>query len=104
MSDAMAEEDILYELRLYVSGQTPKSLATIENLGKICESNFKSKYRIEVIDLQIMPQLAKEDQIVAVPTLVRILPQPIRKVIGDLSDTEKVLVGLDIRRSDGQRG
>ena len=104
MSEAIAEEDILYELRLYVAGQTPKSLATIANLRNICELHFKSKYRIEVIDLLVTPQLAKGDQLVAVPTLVRTLPQPIRKVIGDLSDTEKVLVGLDIRRSDGQKG
>ena len=102
MSDANTEEDILYELRLYVAGQTPRSLAAISNLRKICEVNLRSKYRIEVIDILVTPQLAKGDQIVAVPTLVLTLPPPIRKVIGDLSDTEKVLIGLDLRRSDRQ--
>ncbi|MGD0817272.1 MAG: circadian clock KaiB family protein [Methanomassiliicoccales archaeon] len=104
MSEVIAEEGVLHVLRLYVAGQTPKSLATIANLRKICELNFKFNYRIEVIDLLVTPQLAKGDQIVAVPTLIITLPPPIRKVIGDLSDTEKVLVGLDLRRSDGQKG
>jgi circadian clock protein KaiB len=90
----------IYELRLYVAGQTPNSLAAIANLRNICEGNLKGKYTIEVIDLIKTPQLAKGDQIIAVPTLVRKLPQPIKKIIGDLSNEEKVLVGLDIKPRD----
>jgi circadian clock protein KaiB len=86
-----------WELRLYVAGQTPKSLEAFANLKKICEKNLKGKCSIEVIDLLKNPQLAKGDQILAIPTLVRKLPQPIKKIIGDLSNTERVLVGLDIR-------
>ncbi|SNQ60911.1 circadian clock protein KaiB [Candidatus Methanoperedens nitratireducens] len=86
-----------YELRLYVAGQTPKSIAAFNNLKKICEEHLAGKYRIEVIDLLKNPQLAKGDQIFAIPTLVRKLPQPLRKIIGDLSNTERVLVGLDLR-------
>ncbi len=85
-----------YTLRLYVAGQTKKSLAAFANLKKICEEHLKGKYTIEVIDLLENPQLAKGDQILAVPTLVRRLPPPIKKIIGDLSNTERVLVGLDI--------
>jgi circadian clock protein KaiB len=88
-----------YQLRLYVAGQTPKSLAAISNLNKICEENLKGKYHIEVIDLMKTPQLAKGDQIVAIPTLVRRLPPPIKKIIGGLSNEEKVLVGLDLREA-----
>lgn len=84
-------------LRLYVAGQTPKSLAAFANLKKICEEHLAGRYRIEVIDLLEQPQLARGDQIFAVPTLVRRLPPPLRKIIGDLSNTEKVLVGLDVR-------
>lgn len=87
----------LFELRLYVAGQTPKSLAAFSNLKQICETHLKGRYRLEVIDLITQPQLARGDQILAIPTLVRKLPQPVRKIIGDLSDTEKVLVGLDLR-------
>lgn len=87
----------LWELRLYVAGQTPKSITAFANLKKICEENLKGKYHIEVIDLLKNPQLAKGDQILAIPTLVRKLPQPIKKIIGDLSHTERVLVGLDIK-------
>jgi circadian clock protein KaiB len=87
----------VWELRLYVAGQTPKSLAAFANLKAICEEHLAGKYRIEVIDLIKNPQLAKGDQIVAVPTLVRRLPEPVRKIIGHLSDTEKVLVGLQLR-------
>ncbi len=87
----------LWELRLYVAGQTAKSLDAFANLKKICEENFKDKYSIEVIDLLKNPQLAKGDQILAIPTLVRKLPQPIKKIIGNLSNTERVLVGLDVR-------
>ncbi len=86
-----------WELRLYVAGQTAKSLAAFENLKKICEEHLAGQYHIEVIDLLIQPQLARGDQIIAVPTLVRKLPVPIRKIIGDLSNTERVLVGLDLR-------
>jgi circadian clock protein KaiB len=88
-----------WELRLYVAGQTPKSIAAFANLKKICEEHLVGRYRIEVIDLLLEPQLAKGDQIIAVPTLVRKLPQPVRKIIGDLSNIERVLVGLDLRRT-----
>ncbi len=87
-----------WELRLYVAGQTARAVKAFENLKKICEEHLKGKYSIEVIDLLVSPQLARGDQIVAVPTLVRKLPQPVRKIIGDLSNTEKVLVGLDLRQ------
>ena len=87
----------IYELRLYVAGQTPKSLAAFANLKKICEEHMPGQYHIEVIDLLKKPQLASGDQILAIPTLVRKLPQPIKKIIGDLSNTERVLVGLDLR-------
>jgi circadian clock protein KaiB len=86
-----------YQLRLYVAGQTPKSLAAFANLKKICEEHLAGKYHIEVIDLLKKPQLASGDQILAIPTLVRKLPEPIKKIIGDLSNTERVLVGLDLR-------
>ena len=86
-----------WELRLYVAGQTPKSLAAFANLRKICEEHLAGLYHIEVIDLLKKPQLASGDQILAIPTLVRKLPEPIRKIIGDLSDTQRVLVGLNLR-------
>ena len=86
-----------YNLRLYVAGQTPKSMAAIANLKRICEQHLAGRYTIEVIDLLVTPQLAAGDQIVAVPTLVRRLPPPLKRVIGNLSDTERVIVGLDIR-------
>ena len=86
-----------WELRLYVAGQTPKSLAAFANLKKICEEHLAGKYTIEIIDLLKNPTLAKGDQILAIPTLVRKLPEPVRKIIGDLSNTERVLVGLDLR-------
>jgi circadian clock protein KaiB len=86
-----------YELRLYVAGQTPKSIAAFANLKKICDEHLAGQYKIEVIDLLKQPQLASGDQIIAIPTLVRKLPSPIRKIIGDLSDTERVLVGLNLR-------
>ena len=87
----------VWELRLYVAGQTPKSMAAFINLKKICEEHLPGKYHIEIIDLLRNPQLAKGDQILAIPTLVRKLPTPLRKIIGDLSNTERVLVGLDFR-------
>ena len=86
-----------YELRLYVAGQTPKSVLALANLRQICEEHLQGRYEIEVIDLMENPQLAQGDQILAVPTLVRRLPEPIKKIIGDLSNTERVLVGLDLR-------
>ena len=85
-----------FRLRLYVAGQTPKSLAAFSNLRRICESHLAGRYEIEVIDLLERPQLARGDEIIAVPTLVRKLPEPMKKVIGDLSDTERVLVGLQL--------
>ena len=87
----------MWNLRLYVAGQTPKSLAAFANLNKICKEHLEGCYNIEVIDLLKNPQLAKGDQILAIPTLVRKLPEPIKKIIGDLSDTLRVLVGLDLR-------
>src|SRR6478672_4134478 len=86
-----------YELRLYVAGQTPKSVLALTNLRQICEAHLQGRYEIEVIDLMENPQLAQGDQILALPTLVRRLPEPIKKIIGDLSNTERVLVGLDLR-------
>ena len=86
-----------WELRLYTAGQTPKSVLAFNNLKRICDEHMPGRYRIEVIDLMKNPRLAKEDQIVAIPTLVRKLPQPLRKIIGDLSDTERTLVGLQLR-------
>ncbi len=90
-------QTVKYVLRLYVAGQTPKSLQAFANLKRICEEHLAGTYRIEVIDLRKNPQLAKGDQILALPTLVRKLPEPVRKIVGDLSDTERVLVGLDLR-------
>ncbi|RJQ23278.1 MAG: circadian clock protein KaiB [Nitrospiraceae bacterium] len=87
----------IWELKLYVAGQTPKSVTAFNNLKNLCEEHLKGIYKIEVIDLLKNPQLAKGDQILALPTLVRKLPVPIRKIIGDLSNTERVLVGLDLR-------
>jgi len=86
-----------WELRLYVAGQTPKSMAAFANLKTLCEEHLAGKYAIEVIDLLVNPTLARGDQIIAIPTLARKLPEPIRKIIGDLSNTERVLVGLDLR-------
>jgi KaiB domain. len=90
----------LWQLRLYVAGQTPKSLAAFSNLKTICETHLNGRYCIEVIDLLEKPHLSKGDQILAIPTLVRKLPQPVRKIIGDLSDANRVLVGLDLRAAD----
>jgi circadian clock protein KaiB len=92
-----AKEDF-WELKLYVAGQTERSIRAFANLKRICEEHVKSKYRIEVIDLLKNPHLARGDQILAIPTLVRKLPVPMRKIIGDLSNTERVLVGLDLRQ------
>jgi circadian clock protein KaiB len=92
----------VWDLRLYVAGQTPRSVAAFANLKKLCEEHLPGQYRIEVVDLLENPQLAAGDQIVAVPTLVRKLPEPLRRIVGDLRDTERVLVGLQLRprRSD----
>jgi circadian clock protein KaiB len=86
-----------YNLRLYIAGQTPKSIAAIANLKKICELHLSDRYDIEVIDLMKDPALAQRHQIVAIPTLIRQLPEPLKRIIGDLSNLEKVLVGLDIK-------
>ena len=86
-----------YRLRLYVAGQTPKSVLAFRNLKQICEQHLQGRYEIEIVDLLENPQLARGDQILAVPTLVRRLPEPIKKIIGDLSNTERVLVGLDLQ-------
>ena len=95
-----SSEGRVYRLRLYVAGQTPKSLAAFSNLKEICETHLDGQYRIEVIDLLERPQLSKGDQILAIPTLVRKLPQPVRKIIGDLSDVNRVLIGLDLRPAE----
>jgi circadian clock protein KaiB len=91
-----------WELRLYTAGQTPKSLAAIKNLKKVCEEHLAGRYEIEIVDLLKNPRLAKDDQIVAIPTLVRKLPDPVRKIIGDLSDTERALVGLQLRKQTSE--
>jgi circadian clock protein KaiB len=96
-ADSVEEGDSIWNLRLYVAGRTAKSVAALQNLTRLCEEHLKDQYRLEIIDLLEHPQLAKGDQILAIPTLVRRLPEPIKKIIGDLSDTERVLVGLDLR-------
>jgi len=93
----MAKASKKYELRLYIAGNTPRSAAALKNLKRYCEEHLKGVYDIEVIDLLVNPQLAEGDQILAIPTLVKKVPEPVRKIIGDLSNEEKVLVGLDIR-------
>ncbi len=87
----------IVSLRLYVAGQSPRSVRAVDNLRKVCDEHLAGRYRVEVIDLVKNPQLARSDQILAIPTLVRRLPEPMRKIIGDLSNQERVLVGLDIR-------
>jgi circadian clock protein KaiB len=91
----MAKE--IWELRLYIAGQTPKSVLALKNITKYCRENLEGKYTIEIVDLLVNPRLAEGDQIFAIPTLVRKFPEPLRKIIGDLSNEEKVLVGLNIR-------
>jgi circadian clock protein KaiB len=93
----------LWELRLYVAGMTPTSIRAFENLKRLCEEHLHGAYRIQVVDLLERPALARGDQIIAVPTLVRRLPTPVKKIIGDLSNTERVLVGLDLRPAGGWR-
>jgi circadian clock protein KaiB len=90
-----------WRLRLYVAGQTPKSITALANLKRLCEGHLAGRYRIEVVDLQSQPHLARRDDIVVIPTLVRKLPPPLRKIIGDLSNQERVLVGLDVLPHDG---
>jgi circadian clock protein KaiB len=87
----------MYDLRLYVAGQSPRSVRAVENLRQVCDTHLAGRYRVQVIDLLVNPALARGDEIVAVPTLVRRLPEPIRRIIGDLSDTDRVLVGLQVR-------
>ncbi len=95
--EAKTDVVVRYDLRLYVAGQTPRSLQALTNLKRICDDHLAGKYRIQIIDLLKKPQLAAGDQILAIPTLVRTIPKPARKIIGDLSNTERVLVGLDVR-------
>jgi circadian clock protein KaiB len=94
---APIEKSNAYVLRLYIAGQTPRSVAALSNLKEICEEHLAGRYKLQVVDLLENPQLARGDQILAIPTLVRRLPLPMRKIIGDLSNTERVLVGLDLR-------
>jgi len=91
------KKEMAYDLRLYVAGQTPRSLHAFANLKRICEQHLAGRYRIQIIDLLENPQLAKGDQIIAIPTLVRRLPPPVKKIIGNLSNTERALIGLDIQ-------
>jgi circadian clock protein KaiB len=88
---------VTWKLRLYVVGQTPRSLAALGNLKRLCEERLKGRYEIEVVDLEKTPHLAQDDQIVAVPTLIRKLPPPVRKIIGDLSDPSKTVIGLELK-------
>jgi circadian clock protein KaiB len=97
MEEDTAGQAEQWDLRLYVAGRTPKCVAALNNLKKFCEENMPGRYTIEVVDLLENPRLARGDQIVAIPTLVRKLPEPMRKIIGDLSDSERVLVGLDLK-------
>ena len=100
-SEPGIDEDGNYSLRLYVAGQTPKSIAAFANLKRLCEEYLPGRYRIEVIDLMENPQLAAGDQILALPTLVRKLPSPLKRIIGNLSDKEKFLVGMDLKPEHG---
>lgn len=95
--NSQSKQPAAWELRLYIAGQTPKSLAAISNLHRICEEHLDGQFNIDVIDLLEKPQLAEGDEIIAIPTLVRRLPEPVRRIIGDLSNTEKTLVGLQLK-------
>ena len=101
---AMSSAEDIWDLRLYVAGQSPKSVAAFANLKKLCEQHLQGRYKIEIIDLLEHPQLAAGDQIVAIPTLVRKLPEPLRKIVGDLSNTERTLVGLQLRPANKPGG
>lgn len=96
-NESKKKEEDLFMLKLYVAGQTPRSIAAFANLKKICEEHVPGKYKIEIVDLLKNPKLAQGDQILAIPTLVKKLPKPVRKIIGDLSNAERVLVGLDLK-------
>lgn len=97
-----ADDSEVYQLRLYVAGQSPRSVRALANLRRVCDEHLAGRYHVEVIDLLVDPALARGDEIIAVPTLVRKLPEPMRKIIGDLSDTDRVLVGLQLRsQGDG---
>jgi circadian clock protein KaiB len=96
LADATVGDDERYVLRLYVTGQTPRSLRAIQNIKHICETHLKGRYDLEVIDIYKRPSLAQGEKVIAAPTLVKVLPTPIRRFVGDLSDTEKVLFGLDL--------
>jgi circadian clock protein KaiB len=98
--EALVGQPERYELRLYVAGQTPRSVAAFANLKRLCEEHMRGRYSIEIVDLMEHPQLARGEQIIAIPTLVRKLPQPIRKIVGDLSNTERTLVGLQVHPRD----
>jgi circadian clock protein KaiB len=98
----VTEEPVPWQLRLYVAGQSPKSVAAFANLKKLCEQYLAGRYSIEVVDLMQQPQLAAGDQIVAIPTLVRKLPEPLRKIVGDLRNTERTLVGLQLKPASGR--
>jgi len=100
--DASSAAGDVWQLRLYVAGQSPKSIAAFANLKKLCEEHLPGRYSIEVVDLLVNPQLAAGDQILAIPTLVRKLPEPLRKIVGDLSNTERTLVGLQLRPANPQ--
>lgn len=93
---APAGAEVLWELTLYVAGQTPKSLTALANLKRLCEQHLQGKYRLEIVDLMMNPARAQTDQVLAIPTLIRKVPEPVRKLIGDLSNTERVLVGLNL--------
>lgn len=99
---AVEDQSKTWLLRLYVAGQTAKSIAAFTNLKRICETHLKGLYQIEVVDLLVTPQLAKGDQIIAVPTLVRQLPPPVKKIIGDLAKEERVLIGLDLKSAQAE--
>lgn len=101
-SESIEDKSQTWLLRLYVAGQTAKSIAAFTNLKRICETHLKGLYQIEVVDLLVSPQLAKGDQIIAVPTLVRQLPPPVKKIIGDLAKEERVLIGLDLKSSQAE--
>lgn len=103
LTGTAAADPNVWELRLYVAGKTAKSVAALENLTRLCEEHLRGKYRIEVVDLLVHPKLAKDDQIVAIPTLVRKLPPPLCKLVGDLSNAERTLVGLQLRPSNESR-
>jgi circadian clock protein KaiB len=103
MESAHDPQERTFLLRLYVAGQTPKSVSAFANLKRFCEQHLGDQYRIEIVDLIENPQLARPDEIVAVPTLVRRLPPPVKKIIGDLSNSERVLIGLDIRQEPRSR-